>query len=288
MTLYPNTLPQNKKYGSVVLLSGGLDSYLTLQYAMEHHKKFSEENPILCLSFQYGQKHIVENAVARAISSAMMLDHMTVVLNPNPFFIESALITGSGKEVQEGPYPDEGTINTFIPNRNLLMLTYASMAAHYLDADAIWIGVHQGDRPNYPDCRGEFLEDAEDAINSSLGRDTAFTRVGNILDIISPLINKSKTEIVKKLAYNAGDFSSWDFRKTISCYNAEWFADYSEDNASIEYKITPCLKCPTCLEREAAMNDNDIFDTKELCVSLDYRDSVALKLLPQKYWVDSF
>jgi len=71
-----------------------------------------------------------------------------------------------------------------------------------VDAEAIFIGVNAVDYSGYPDCRPEFIEAFQKAIN--LGTKSGVN--GKPVKIITPLINLSKAEIIKLACENNAPF----------------------------------------------------------------------------------
>lgn len=121
-----------------------------------------------------------------------------------------ASATGSGKEGSATgggtPTVRETIPSTYVPFRNGNLLAMACSWAEAIGADSVWIGAVQQDSSGYPDCRREFLEAFEKAVN--LG-----TKPETRIAIRAPLLDLSKTDIVKKaLALGA------PLEKTWSCY----------------------------------------------------------------------
>lgn len=171
----------------VVSLSGGMDSSTLLLRCIK------EYNSVTAVSFDYGQKHVVEleraqelvNYINSKAEKEFLRDTGGYTLNVFPQvnyrvikldglvdLLNSNLVTG-GADVPEGHYEKENMKATVVPNRNKIFASIVQAIALSkanetgLQTD-IALGIHAGDFQIYPDCRQEF-RDADD---------TAF-RVGN-------------------------------------------------------------------------------------------------------------
>ena len=161
----------------VVSLSGGMDSSTLLLRALK------EYDSVTALSFNYGQKHVVELERAQSlvdylnqevVNQALILDddvkfspikYRQIKLEGLVDLLNSALVTG-GEDVPEGHYENENMKATVVPNRNKIFasITQAvalSVANQTQEQTDIALGVHAGDHEIYPDCRGEW-RDADD------------------------------------------------------------------------------------------------------------------------------
>jgi 7-cyano-7-deazaguanine synthase len=177
-----------------MLLSGGLDSVTALAWALR------EGFTILgALSFDYGQRHAREVAAAAAVAAYYEVPHQTVALAP---------IRGSSLTDLDGipQGRDLGALTetvapTYVPNRNLILISYA--AAHALLGPATHLvgGWNGADALNYPDCREPFLAAAEQTLRLATERE--FT-------IVRPLIADDKAAIVRRvLALGAPIHLTW-------------------------------------------------------------------------------
>lgn len=173
--------------GAVVLLSGGLDSTTCLAQAVA-----DGTNPI-ALSFRYGQRHTKELKSAAAVADYFHVKHIIIDLDLSMF--HSAL-TDMTLNVPENR--DEGAMGsdipiTYVPARNIIMLSVAAGICESFGADKIYIGVNSVDYSGYPDCRPEFIEAFEKAINKG----TKAGVEGHPIKIVAPIQNASKCDIVK-------------------------------------------------------------------------------------------
>jgi len=217
---------------AVVLLSGGLDSATCLLLARE------EGLAVLALSFDYGQRHAVEIDRARAIAARYgALEHRVVRLD-FPGKGASALTDASVPVPAHGSTGD-AIPTTYVPARNTLFLAHALAWAEAASASDIFIGANALDYSGYPDCRPEFLEAFERALN--LGTKAGVE--GTLrFRVRAPLIAMTKAEIVL-LAASLG----LDFALTSSCY------DPGPDAA-------PCGSCDSCLLRQKGFREAGIED----------------------------
>tara|TARA_Y100001970_G_scaffold113869_1_gene141978 strand:- start:2294 stop:3388 length:1095 start_codon:yes stop_codon:yes gene_type:complete len=146
---------------AVMALSGGMDSTGLLLHLL------SKGYTVNCISFDYGQKHVIEIERAKAnmeylSSMGISVEHEVVDLRSAMGIFNSALIT-SGYDVPEGHYEKEQMKDTVVPNRNAIFTSvlygYALSLATKDGTDVeIALGVHSGDHAIYPDCRPEFYE----------------------------------------------------------------------------------------------------------------------------------
>ena len=152
----------------VISLSGGMDSSTLLLRALK------EYDTVTALSFNYGQKHVVELERAQSlidylcnndIGIANTLRYRQIHLDGLVDLLDSALVTG-GDEVPEGHYEEDNMKATVVPNRNkifasLVQAVALSIANKTGEQTDIALGIHAGDHAIYPDCRQEW-RDADD------------------------------------------------------------------------------------------------------------------------------
>lgn len=149
----------------VVSLSGGMDSSTLLLRAIK------EYDSVTAMSFDYGQKHVVELQRAQALvdylnENGHSVNYRVIKLDGLVDLLNSALVTG-GDDVPEGHYEQDNMKATVVPNRNKIFasITQAvalSVANETQEQTDIALGIHAGDHAIYPDCRQEF-RDADDA-----------------------------------------------------------------------------------------------------------------------------
>ena len=133
---------------AVVLVSGGMDSAVTLAIA--------RERGLVChaLSVAYGQRHVSELAAAARIATTLgAVEHKVVDVDLRS--IGGSALTADIDVPEDG---GSGIPITYVPARNTIMLSIALGWAEVLGANAIYCGVNAVDYSGYPDCRPEFID----------------------------------------------------------------------------------------------------------------------------------
>jgi 7-cyano-7-deazaguanine synthase len=205
----------------VVLFSGGVDS-TTLLY---QHWTYGDK--VICVFFDYGQKHIKEKAAARLISKKLNVQMIEIDLSNVMPKIAPCALTGFG-EIENGEY--EKTIkSSVVPNRNMIFLSFAISVAISNGFEFVSYGAHSGDHEIYYDCRKEFID--------SISNSALLCHEGGIR-IITPFSSISKSEIVR-----IGLSLGIHYEETWSCYNGG---------------LKHCGACGTCIERLDAFSKNGI------------------------------
>jgi 7-cyano-7-deazaguanine synthase len=202
---------------AVVLLSGGLDSVTTLATALDRGYE------VYALSFDYGQKHSRELGSAEKIAKHYNIKHKIVKIDLS--WAKSALTDKKIKIPESRKNIGKNIPVTYVPARNMIMLSFALAWAETINADTVFIGANAIDYSGYPDCRPEFYRAFQKA--AMLG-----TKKGvesKTIQTKYPLINMSKSEIIKK-----GMSLGVPYHLTWSCYKGEKKA---------------CGKCDSCLLR---------------------------------------
>jgi 7-cyano-7-deazaguanine synthase len=205
----------------VATVSGGLDS-VTLAHALA-----AEGRSLVCLSFDYGQRHAKETGFARACARRLGADHHVVDLRSVGRLLTGSSLTDAAVDVPEGHYTDASMAATVVPNRNAIMLSVAVGVAVARGASAVATAVHAGDHPVYPDCRPAFVAAVEHE-----------ARVGNEgfavegFRVLAPFLDVAKDEIVRR-----GAALGVPFAETWSCYVGG---------------ARHCGRCGTCVERREA------------------------------------
>ncbi|MBC7107806.1 MAG: 7-cyano-7-deazaguanine synthase QueC [Methanomassiliicoccales archaeon] len=206
---------------AIVLLSGGLDSTVTLAYAI------SKGYEVIPLTFVYGQKHHRELKSAKEVAEYYKLkDHVIFTLDPR-IFSSSALVSSS-LQIPEKKKVDEigeGIPSTYVPARNIIFLSIAAGLCETEMADAIFIGANAVDFSGYPDCRPEFF----DAFRKVLEVGTKRGVGGKPPELETPILLLTKAEIVK-----LGKSLGAPLHLTWSCYRGGQKA---------------CGRCDSCLLR---------------------------------------
>ena len=189
---------------AVVLVSGGMDSAVTLALA--------REQGFAChaLSVAYGQRHTSELVAAQTVSLALgAVEHKTVTVDLRS--IGGSALTAD-IAVPEDVHGAAGIPVTYVPARNTIMLSIALGWAEVLGANDLFCGVNAVDYSGYPDCRPAFVEAFERLANLA----TKAGVEGAGLRVHAPLIQLSKADIVRQ-----GLRLGVDFAQTVSCYQAD-------------------------------------------------------------------
>lgn len=178
---------------ALVVFSGGQDSTTCLYWAK---RKFDEVHAI---TFDYGQRHVIEIDAARKIASMAGISSHEVVAVPNCLVSASPLTSSNELETYKNFKEMDGHIGnrrelTFVPMRNALFLTIAANRAEAEGIPNIVTGVCQMDNANYDDCRAVFIDATAAYINTALGHDHRGT---TSIAIHTPLMYLSKAETVK-------------------------------------------------------------------------------------------
>lgn len=211
--------------GTLVLLSGGLDSSTLLAHVLEQRSDAVE-----ALSIDYGQRHHREMNSAAAVATHFGVRWEPFVLNPGSLFRGSSQ-TDPSVPVPKGRYDEPSMKKTVVPNRNMVLLSIAGAFAISRGLNQVAYGAHAGDHAIYPDCRPEFVR----AMNQ------AFQLCDwNLLSLWTPFITFSKGEIVE-----LGLSLKVPFEKTWTCYEGL-------DKA--------CGTCGSCSERLEAFRENGVTD----------------------------
>ena len=175
------------KKRAVVLASGGMDSCVTAALASATHE-------ICLLHASYGQRtEKREKKAFLAIAKALGARATLTVSMSHLKSIGGSSLTDSKRRVEVFDATRVATKipGTYVPFRNGNLLAIASSWAEVVEADSIWIGAVQQDSSGYPDCRQEFLDAFEAAINLGTKPDTRMA-------IRAPLIDMTKAEIVRR------------------------------------------------------------------------------------------
>ena len=190
----------SNKSKAIILLSGGLDSATVLAIA-------SQTFDCHALSFDYGQRSLSELNAAKKLADNLSATHQVIK-------IDTGVMLGSALTDPSIAVPEQmgdGIPVTYVPARNTLFLSHALAVAEVMSSQDIFIGVNAVDYSGYPDCRPEFVRAFEVMANLA----TKAGVEGNKLSIHTPLIDKSKSEII-----SLGLGLCVDYSVTVSCYQA--------------------------------------------------------------------
>jgi len=157
------------------------------------------------LTAAYGQRHDVELLAARDQAKIWeCASHEVVSLDVSLF--RSAL-TDPTADVPKDRTSIEGVPATYVPARNLVLLSMAAARAESLSCGHVFIAVNAVDTSGYPDCRKPFIEAFGRACREG-------TQAG--IEVHAPLVEMSKADIVR-----LGTKLGVDFSATHSCYDPD-------------------------------------------------------------------
>lgn len=188
---------------AVCLVSGGMDSCVTAAIANQ------ENDELAFLHISYGQR--TEEREREAFEA--VADHYNVGLRLVISFDHLARIGGSSLTdsqiaVSTPDLTTRAIPSSYVPFRNAHLLATAVSWGEVLSASAIYIGAVAEDSSGYPDCRPEFYDAFQQAIDVG-------TKPETHLEIRTPVIGMRKSEIVRKgLELGAPLHLTW------SCYQA--------------------------------------------------------------------
>jgi 7-cyano-7-deazaguanine synthase len=219
--LHPSSL-------AVCLVSGGMDSCVTAAIANE------ENQELAFLHVSYGQR--TEARERRAFDD--LADHFKVKKRLAVSIEHLSAIGGSSLTDTDIPVAEANLQSPEIPTsyvsfRNAHLLSIATSWAEVIGGDRIYIGAVAEDSSGYPDCRPEFYEAFQRAIDAGTKPDTQ-------IEIVTPVIYMRKSEIVKQ-----GIELGAPLELTWSCYQA---ADLA------------CGRCDSCALRLRAFREAGVAD----------------------------
>ncbi len=213
---------------AVVLLSGGLDSCVTMAIAREKHN-------VALLHVGYAQRtQTREYNSFRSIARYYKVPETRTLAIELDFFRK---IGGSSLTDPDIPVDKDNTNadmpTSYVPFRNTHLLSIAVSWAEVIKADKVYIGAVQQDSPDYPDCRAEYYEAYNKLVEVG-------TKPSTNIKVVTPLLNMSKSEIVKK-----GIELAAPLQLTWSCY---------------ERSDKACGCCQSCLLRMKAFEEAGVKD----------------------------
>src|SRR5687768_14365576 len=213
---------------AVCLISGGMDSCVTAAIANEDNDKLA------FLHVSYGQP--TEARERQAFEDLADNYNVTKRLAASIEYLKS--IGGSSLTDENIPVSDANLTSreiptSYVPFRNSHFLSIATSWAEVISAQRIYIGAVAEDSSGYPDCRPEFYEAFQRAIDAGTKPKTHVT-------IVTPVIYLRESDIVRRgVELNAPLHLTW------SCYRAE-------DRA--------CGHCDSCALRQRAFREAGVTD----------------------------
>ena len=189
---------------AVCLLSGGMDSSTLAYVARDMGYR------IIALHLRYGQPtEDMEYECARKIAASLDAEEFFTVNLDYLRRIGGSSLTDDALTIGDHIEEDVGGVpNTYVPFRNANLIAIATSLAEARGAEAIFIGVQSSDYAGYPDCRPEFIEAFQKAIDTGTADATR-------IRLMTPFVNMSKTEILKQ-----GFALGVPYGDTWSCYRS--------------------------------------------------------------------
>lgn len=184
------------KSKAVILLSGGLDSLVSLAIVKD------EYDVCLAITFDYGQKALEKEIEAsKKICEFYGINHKIVKLDWLQNITKTSLV--SDKEIPKGI--QETSNSVWVPNRNGLFLNVAASFCDSYDYEYILIGANKEEAQTFSDNTQEFIDSVNEEFKYS-------TKVHP--RVIAPLINFDKNDIVKQAILHSAPLEY-----VYSCYN---------------------------------------------------------------------
>lgn len=220
-----------------------MDSSICLAEAI---REFGREN-VLCVSYNYLQRHSIEIECAKAICADWKVDHTVLDIRCLNLITENSLTRLDMPIV----YHDDGTPpNTLVVGRNGLMGRIAGIHAHHLGAHSIYMGVIEVESANsgYRDCSRFYMDKLQDILRIDFD-DPSF-------EIRTPLVKMTKKETLE-YAQQLGVLE-YLLENTVTCYN--------------EVKKAGCKNCPACFLRNEGIRE---FLAENPDFPLSYKDQLV-------------
>ncbi len=223
----------------VVSLSGGLDSTILLYFLVDY---YGVEN-VTAVSFDYHQRHSVELYQAKRTCKRLGVNHQILdigfygaLASATSSMVVGSVPTPTMKDVLGDPQP-----STYMPNRNMVLLSLTAAVAEISGADGIALGIQKIDSYSYWDTTQEFYKSMQNTL--SLNRKNPIT-------FLAPWVGLTKVEELK-----IAQFLRVPLEDTWTCYNPTHttghFPIYPVQKHG-QSRYTPCGVCPSCSERAHA------------------------------------
>lgn len=214
---------------SIILLSGGLDSFVSLALARE------EYNINLALTFDYGQKSaLIEISSSQKICEYYGIEHKVIKLDWLKEITQTALVSEkevpltSLEDLSSDDFIKESAVSVWVPNRNGAFLNIAGCFADSYSYDYIIFGANKEEGQTFPDNTQEFIDKINAAFEYSTQKKPK---------VYAPLINSDKNDIVKTAIKH-----SVPLELTRSCYSS---------------KEKHCGVCESCVRLKRALKENN-------------------------------
>jgi 7-cyano-7-deazaguanine synthase len=213
---------------AVCLVSGGMDSCVTAAIANE------ENDELAFLHVSYGQRTAArERRAFEDLCDFYQVRRRLAVSIEHLKAIGGSSLTDAEIPVSEANLDSREIPTSYVPFRNAHLLSIATSWAEVIGAKRIYIGAVAEDSSGYPDCRPEFYDAFQRAVDVGTKPETQ-------IEIVTPVIYMRKAEIVKQ-----GIQLRAPLELTWSCYQGESLA---------------CGRCDSCALRLHAFRDAGVED----------------------------
>lgn len=219
----------NKK--AIILLSGGLDSVVSIAKLQSENIDFA-----LALTFDYGQKSATKEInSSKEIADYYNIEHKVITLDWLKEITNTSLVSSDKipelktTDLTDKEITQNGMKSVWVPNRNGLFINIAASYADSFSYDYVVIGANKEEAETFSDNSEGFINNINKALKTSTNYD---------VEVIAPLINLNKNEIVKTAIELKTPLNHIN-----SCYN-------STDKH--------CGKCESCSRLKRALENQNL------------------------------
>jgi len=212
---------------AVCLVSGGMDSCVTAAIANKQNENMA------FLHVSYGQR----TEARERLAFDNLADHFDVSQRLAASIeylkeIGGSSLTDERMRIAEANLASKEIPTSYVPFRNSHLLAIATSWAEVIGANRIYIGAVAEDSSGYPDCRPEFYEAFQRAIDAGTKPDTN-------IEIVTPIIDLRKSEIIRRgLELGAPLELTW------SCYQSEELACGHCDSCALRLRAFAAAGVP--------------------------------------------
>ena len=229
----------------VITHSGGLDSSTALILAVEY---YGSDN-VISVGYDYGQKQKVELQKAQELCNILKVQRYVldlsilgdIVKKVSANISDSPISMPTIKDILADPQP-----STYIPNRNMILLSITAAFAEANNCDYIFTGIQSTDQYAYWDTTPRFAEAMNNVLNQNRHKP---------IQIVAPFAHLSKKQEIEMLI-ERNKINLLQY--TLTCYNPD------DIGAS-------CGNCPSCSERIKAFMDLGIKDPIDYQINIKWK-----------------
>lgn len=224
------------EHKSIILLSGGLDSLVSLGLSKDEYKIS------LALTFDYGQKSAAQEiSSSKRICEYYKIEHKVIKLDWLKAITQTSLVSQDNipsvtlDDLSSSEFVENSAKSVWVPNRNGLFLNIAACFADSYGYNYIIFGANKEEGQTFPDNTQDFIDNINKEFEFSTQQKP---------QVYAPLINLNKNDIVK-IAIG----KSVPLELTRSCYT-------SQDKN--------CGTCESCVRLKRALEENNRQDIVRL------------------------